>query len=214
MKTEKMLIANDAPGAERLLKELELILPTLNELIPLYKELDLGELDEKTALSMLSDRGATATEQFLSVIASNCLAIGANKHFVSQQVALQADFVAEFKAKVNEIVSEKPIELSASYFSYSPADRSYFVSEQTKIEIAESFKTYLTEPKQIEMFKAFENFKNALLELKKSFKDFAGYDYQGDLTDLVQRKNFNNELIIELDPKKITYFLRDKASKK
>ncbi len=214
MKTEKMLIANDAPGAERLLKELELILPTLNELIPLYKELDLGELDEKTALSMLSDRGATATEQFLSVIASNCLAIGANKHFVSQQVALQADFVAEFKAKVNEIVSEKPIELSASYFSYSPADRTYFVSEQTKIEIAESFKTYLTEPKQIEMFKAFENFKNALLELKKSFKDFAGYDYQGDLTDLVQRKNFNNELIIELDPKKITYFLRDKASKK
>lgn len=214
MKTEKMLIANDAPGAERLLKELELILPTLNELIPLYKELDLGELDEKTALSMLSDRGATATEQFLSVIASNCLAIGANKHFVSQQVALQADFVAEFKAKVNEIVSEKPIELSASYFSYSPADRSYFVSEQTKIEIAESFKTYLTEPKQIEMFKAFENFKNALLELKKSFKDFAGYDYQGDLTDLVQRKNFNNELIVELDPKKITYFLRDKASKK
>ncbi len=214
MKTEKMLIANDAPGAERLLKELELILPTINELIPLYKELDLGELDEKTALSMLSDRGATATEQFLSVIASNCLAIGANKHFVSQQVALQADFVAEFKAKVNEIVSEKPIELSASYFSYSPADRSYFVSEQTKIEIAESFKTYLTEPKQIEMFKAFENFKNALLELKKSFKDFAGYDYQGDLTDLVQRKNFNNELIIELDPKKITYFLRDKASKK
>ena len=214
MKTEKMLIANDAPGAERLLKELELILPTINELIPLYKELDLGELDEKTALSMLSDRGATATEQFLSVIASNCLAIGANKHFVSQQVALQADFVAEFKAKVNEIVSEKPIELSASYFSYSPADRSYFVSEQTKIEIAESFKTYLTEPKQIEMFKALENFKNALLELKKSFKDFAGYDYQGDLTDLVQRKNFNNELIIELDPKKITYFLRDKASKK
>ena len=214
MKTEKMLIANDAPGAERLLKELELILPTLNELIPLYKELDLGELDEKTALSMLSDRGATATEQFLSVIASNCLAIGANKHFVSQQVALQADFVAEFKAKVNEIVSEKPIELSASYFSYSPADRSYFVSEQTKIEIAESFKTYLTEPKQIEMFNALENFKNALLELKKSFKDFAGYDYQGDLTDLVQRKNFNNELIIELDPKKITYFLRDKASKK
>lgn len=214
MKTEKMLIANDAPGAERLLKELELILPTINELIPLYKELDLGELDEKTALSMLSDRGATATEQFLSVIASNCLAIGANKHFVSQQVALQADFVAEFKAKVNEIVSEKPIELSASYFSYSPADRSYFVSEQTKIEIAESFKTYLTEPKQIEMFKAFENFKNALLELKKSFKDFAGYDYQGDLTDLVQRKNFNNELIVELDPKKITYFLRDKASKK
>ena len=213
MKTEKMLIANDAPGAERLLKELELILPTLNELIPLYKELDLGELDEKTALSMLSDRGATATEQFLSVIASNCLAIGANKHFVSQQVVLQADFVAEFKAKVNEIVSEKPIELSASYFSYSPADRSYFVSEQTKIEIAESFKTYLTEPKQIEMFKAFENFKNALLELKKSFKDFAGYDYQGDLTDLVQRKNFNNELIVELDPKKITYFLRDKASK-
>ena len=214
MKTEKMLIANDAPGAERLLKELELILPTINELIPLYKELDLGELDEKTALSMLSDRGATATEQFLSVIASNCLAIGANKHFVSQQVALQADFVAEFKAKVNEIVSEKPIELSASYFSYSPADRSYFVSEQTKIEIAESFKTYLTEPKQIEMFKAFENFKNALLELKKSFKDFAGYDYQGDLTDLVQRKNFNNELIVELDPKKITYFLRDNASKK
>lgn len=63
------------------------------------------------------------------------------------------------------------------------------------------------------MFKAFENFKNALLELKKSFKDFAGYDYQGDLTDLVQRKNFNNELIVELDPKKITYFLRDKASK-
>jgi hypothetical protein len=213
MKTEKMLIANDAPGAERLFKELELILPTINELIPLYKELDLGELDEKTALSMLSDRGATATEQFLSVIASNCLAIGANKHFVSQQVILQADFVAEFKAKVNEIVSEKPIELSASYFSYSPADRSYFVSEQTKIEIAESFKTYLTEPKQIEMFKAFENFKNALLELKKSFKDFAGYDYQGDLTDLVQRKNFNNELIVELDPKKITYFLRDKASK-
>ena len=213
MKTEKMLIANDAPGAERLLKELELILPTINELVPLYNDLDLGELNEKTALSMLTDRGATATEQFLSVIASNCLAIGANKHFVSQQVALQADFVAEFKAKVNEIVSEKPIELSASYFSYSPADRSYFVSEQTKIEIAESFKTYLTEPKQIEMFKAFENFKNALLELKKSFKDFAGYDYQGDLTDLVQRKNFNNELIVELDPKKITYFIRDKASK-
>lgn len=214
MKTEKLLIANDAPGAERLIKNLELILPALNELVPLYNDLDLGELNEKTALSMLTDRGATATEQFLSVIASNCLAIGANKHFVSQQVALQADFVAEFKAKVNEIVSEKPIELSASYFSYSPADRSYFVSEQTKIEIAESFKTYLTEPKQIEMFKAFENFKNALLELKKSFKDFAGYDYQGDLTDLVQRKNFNNELIIELDPKKITYFLRDKASKK
>ena len=214
MKTEKLLIANDAPGAERLIKNLELILPALNELVPLYNDLDLGELNEKTALSMLTDRGATATEQFLSVIASNCLAIGANKHFVSQQVALQADFVAEFKAKVNEIVSEKPIELSASYFSYSPADRSYFVSEQTKIEIAESFKTYLTEPKQIEMFKAFENFKNALLELKKSFKDFAGYDYQGDLTDLVQRKNFNNELIVELDPKKITYFLRDKASKK
>ena len=214
MKTEKLLIANDAPGAERLIKNLELILPALNELVPLYNDLDLGELNEKTALSMLTDRGATATEQFLSVIASNCLAIGANKHFVSQQVALQADFVAEFKAKVNEIVSEKPIELSASYFSYSPADRTYFVSEQTKIEIAESFKTYLTEPKQIEMFKAFENFKNALLELKRSFKDFAGYDYQGDLTDLVQRKNFNNELIVELDPKKITYFLRDKASKK
>ena len=42
---------------------------------------------------------------------------------------------------------------------------------------------------------------------------FSRYDYQGDLTDLVQRKNFNNELIVELDPKKITYFLRDKASK-
>lgn len=213
MKTEKMLIANDAPGAERLLKELELILPTLNELIPLYKELDLGELDEKTALSMLSDRGATATEQFLSVIASNCLAIGANKHFVSQQVALQADFVAEFKAKVNEIVSEKPIELSASYFSYSPADRSYFVSENTKIEIAENFKTYLTDPKQIAMYNAFDKTKNALLELKKSFKEFAGYEYQGDLISLIQRKNFNNEIVIEINNQQIVQFLNNRSPK-
>ena len=213
MKTEKMLIANDAPGAERLLKELELILPTLNELIPLYKELDLGELDEKTALSMLSDRGATATEQFLSVIASNCLAIGANKHFVSQQVALQADFVAEFKAKVNEIVSKKPIELRSSYFSYSPADHSYFVSENTKIEIAENFKTYLTDPKQIAMYNAFDKTKNALLELKKSFKEFAGYEYQGDLISLIQRKNFNNEIVIEINNQQIVQFLNNRSPK-
>ncbi|MGL2992702.1 hypothetical protein [Flavobacterium sp. TSSA_36] len=213
MKTEKKLIANDAIGAERLIKQLELIIPTLNEISPLYQDLDLGELDEKTALSMITDRGATASEQFLSVIASNCLAIGANKHFVSQQVALQADFVAEFKAKINEVVSKKPIELSASYFSYSPADRSYFVSEQTKIEIAENFKTYLSDPKQIEMFKAFENFKNALLDLKKSFKDFAGYDYQGDLTELIQTKNYKNEFVTELDPKNLIYFIRERAPK-
>lgn len=213
MKTEKMLISNDAPGAERLIKHLELILPTLNELVPLYNDLDLGELNEKTALSMLTDSGATATEQFLSVIASNCYAIGANKHFVSQQVGLQADFVANFKEKVNEIIQKKPLELSSSYFSYSPADRSYCISEQTKIEITESFKTYLTDPKQIEMYNAFEKAKKALLELKKSFKDFAGYEYQGDLTELIQRKNYKNEFVSELDPKNLIYFIRDRTPK-
>jgi hypothetical protein len=213
MKTQKFLIANDVPGAERLLKELELIIPTLNELSPLYNELDLGELDEKTALSMLIDRGLTATEQFLSVIASNCLAIGANKHFVSQQVALQADFVTEFKAKINEVVSKKPIELSSSYFSYSPADHSYFVSENTKIEIAENFKTYLTDPKQIAMYNAFDKTKNALLELKKSFKEFAGYEYQGDLISLIQRKNFNNEIVIEINNQQIVQFLNNRSPK-
>ena len=49
--------------------------------------------------------------------------------------------------------------------------------------------------------------KNALLELKKSFKEFAGYEYQGDLISLIQRKNFNNEIVIEINNQQIVQFL-------
>ena len=60
---------------------------------------------------------------------------------------------------------------------------------------------------------SFDKTKNALLELKKSFKEFAGYEYQGDLISLIQRKNFNNEIVIEINNQQIVQFLNNRSPK-
>ncbi len=177
MKSEKLLIHEDLATAEREINKLESQIPILNKMVALYDELDLGKLDQKTALSLLIDKGATAGEMFLNVIAADCYATGnKNKHFVNQQVKAQEQTVFDFKNDVKKVLSEADNSINYSKFSYSESD-GYFISAQSKETIAEQNKIYLVDKKDIDYYEAVKDVCATISVLNKLTIERTGYNH-------------------------------------
>lgn len=177
MKTEKLLIHEDKTTAEREINRLETQIPILNKLVDLFDGLDLGKLDEKTALSLLIDKGETAGEMFLCAIAADALSTGSkNKHFISQQVLAQEKTVLEFKNDVKTVLSETERGIDYSKFSYSESV-GFFISAQSKEAIAEQNKIYLVDKKDIDYYQAVKEVCNAINVLNKLSIERTGYNH-------------------------------------
>lgn len=179
MKKERLLISEDRGAAEREIKKLESQIPILNNLIVLFDGLDLGKLDEKTALSLLVDNGATAGEMFLNAIAADCYATGnKNKHFVNQQVKAQEQTVLDFKNSIKTVLAQTERSLNYSKFSYSELD-GYFISEQSKEAIAEENKIYLYDEKEIKLYEDVLDLCAKINSVRESTKKLIGFDLVG-----------------------------------
>jgi hypothetical protein len=164
---KKLLISEDRVTADREIAKLESYIEVLNQLPEVYETLDLGKLnDEKTALSLLTDKGNTVSEIFLTAIAADAMSTGSkNKHFISQQVNAQKETVKNFKAEVSSVLDQTEKYFNFSQYSYDVGN-GYFISETTKELIIESHKKYLTEPSEIELYN----------EFKKSFEGLQSLD--------------------------------------
>lgn len=221
---KKLLISNDTDRAKKEIINLESKVSILNKLIPLFADLDLGALDNSTALKLLSDKGTTAGEMFLTAIASNAMAMGANKHFVSQQVKLQEDTVNKFKTEVKNILGTIGIYFDFSNYSYSDSD-GYYISDETKNLIFENCKIYLENSKDADYYNAVENVCDAINILNSMTKDITGRNHleirQGEFgAGGHQITRFNKEITLleslidvrsnepKPDPNKIVQFLK------
>lgn len=152
--TKKLLISNDTDRASKEIINLESKISILNDLTPLFYELDLGTLDSSTALTLLSDKGTTAGEMFLTAIATNAMAMGnVNKHFVNQQVKGQEDTVKNFKTEVKRVLDSIGTYFDFSNYSYSESD-GYYISDETKNLIFERNKIYLDSQKEVDYYNA------------------------------------------------------------
>lgn len=208
MKTQKFLVKDNKHEAEREVKMLESFIPTLNQLKEVYESLDLGELDEKTALSLLSDTGATAGEMFLNAIAADCLATGnRNKNFINQMVKSQEQTVNNFKTEVKRVLAECGY-FNSTRFSYSEID-GYFLTKESIKNIQESHKVYLTNENEIKLFKSFENASESLKSLRTDIESFSKINYHRPLMPFLERENnFNRELILDLNIESILELIK------
>ncbi len=222
MKSEKLLIHEDLATAEREVNKLESQIPILNKLVGLFDELDLGKLDEKTALSLLIDKGTTAGEMFLNVIAADCLATGnRNKHFINQQIKAQEQTVLDFKNDVKTVLNETERGIDYSKFSYSESV-GFFISVQSKEAIAEENKLYLVDKKDIEYYEAVKEVCKTINVLNRITIERTGYNHTTPsnfnsgfyISRLDKEINLLKEVIsassetTEPDPKKIFSILR------
>lgn len=165
MKTEKLLIHEDNQATIREIQKLESNIPQLQKLIKIFEGLDIGKLDEKTALSLLMNKGERAGEMFLKVIAADCLATGnRNKHFINQQIQAQESTVNSFKSEVRSLLEEIGTYFNFSDYSFE-VNKGYFISETQKELISERNKKYLTDPNEIEVYNEFKKTFQALESL-------------------------------------------------
>ena len=193
MKKERLLISEDKAAAEREIQRLESQIPIINNLIMLFNGLDLGKLDEKTALSLLVDNGATAGEMFLNAIAADCYATGnKNKHFVNQQVKAQEQTVLDFKNNIKTTLAQTERSLDYRKFSYSESD-GYFVSEQSKESIIEKHKKYLSDPEEIEIYNEFKKTFETLQNLDVLITKRTGKNAYYSLAPYFESVNFQNQ---------------------
>lgn len=212
MKTEKLLVSEDRAAAEREISKLELYIPILNELQGVYETLDLGRLDdEKTALSLLSDKGLSVGEAFLRAIAADALSTGSkNKHFIAQQVKLQEGTVKNFKAEVSLVLDQTEKYFDFSAYSYD-AGNGYFISEITKELITEKHKKYLTEPNEIELYNEFKKTFEGLQSLDLLLTKHTGKNAYYSLLPYFENANHTGQTSLFLNNHKILDLFRKKT---
>lgn len=207
MKTEKLLIQQDKAEAEREIVKLESYIPILNQLQGVFESLDLGKLDEKTAVTILLDRGNTAGEMFLNAIAADCYATGnKNKHFVNQQVNAQKETVDNFKSEIKSTLGQINGYADFSKYNYSETDLTYYISDSSKDAIIERYKRYLIDPKEIELYQEFEKTYKAMQDLNNAISKYKGTDTFYSLMPYFENKNhiggailfFNKKRVLEL----------------
>jgi hypothetical protein len=174
-----LLIKEDKHQAEREIKILESKTESLNGLVSLFMELDLGDLDNKTAISLLLDKGVTAGDYFLNSIEADYLSTGVkNKNLIELRRKEAQTIVDVFVYKVKEIL--KPIEsiCNLSFYSYDEG-KGYYVSKESKELISENHKIYLKDDKEIMIFQEFQKCFNSMENLKSKIDDFVGSSYSG-----------------------------------
>jgi hypothetical protein len=175
MKNQKILILDGSKESGEIISKLESFIPTLQQLNEIFESLDIGKLDKETAISLLKDKGKTASEKFLTVIAADCLSTGAkNKHFLDQQIKSQQPFVNEFVSKVEELLHwNKGIDFTQ--FSFSD-EIGYFLPYEAKEAIRESQKQYLSNDNDIEYYNAVQTVCDAIRNLNNLNTKYTGID--------------------------------------
>lgn len=191
MKKDRLLISEDRAAAEREIVKLKSYIGVLNQLQGVYETLDLGKLDEeKTALSLLTDKGATVSETFLTAIAADALSTGSkNRHFVNQQVKAQEETVKNFKAEVSLVLAKTENYFDFSIYSFNE-ENGYFLSENSKKLITEKHKRYLTEPDEIELYNEFKNTFEALRNLDLMMSKHTGKNAYYSLFPYFEQKDY------------------------
>jgi hypothetical protein len=208
MKNEILLISEDKATAEREIAKLQSYTGVLNELQGVYETLDLGRLDdEKTALSLLTDKGNTVSEIFLRAIAADALSTGSkNKHFVSQQVNSQQETVKNFKTEVSLVLDQTEKYFNFSMYNYSE-QAGYFISEPTKELIVERNKKYLSDPAEIEIYKEFKKIFMSLQNLDRLITKRTGKNSYYSLAPYFESVNYQNHTTQFFDANKILELL-------
>jgi hypothetical protein len=210
--TQKLLIKDNKGEADREIAILKSMIPTLNQLKEIYESLDLCVLDEKTALSLLSDRGATAGEMFLNAIAADALSTSKNKHFINQIVKSQENTVNNFKAEVKKVLDEVGY-FNSSRFNYSELN-GYYLSKESLEIIKESKKIFLNNPEEIKLFKSFESALESLESLRTEIERYSGANYNHLLTPILEREGFDRVIVLSLNIEKVLELIRDLKPKK
>jgi len=177
MSTQRLLLHEDSHNAQQEIKKLESFIPELQKLNEIFEGLDMGKLDEKTALSLLMDKGETVGEMFYSAIAADCMASGnKNRHFVNQQIKMQEPTVNNFKNEVKSLLEQFGTFFDFSKFSYSEGI-GYYVSEESKKAIRESNKMYLEDKRDIEYYNAVKAVCDAMNTLNRLTIERTGYNH-------------------------------------
>ncbi|MDR6845938.1 hypothetical protein [Flavobacterium granuli] len=173
MKNQK-LISEDQAAAEKEIRILESHIEVLNQLQNVYEDLDIGELNEKTALSLLLDRGETAGKQLENCVLADCAATNTtNKHIIASRINDIQPVINEFKREVNSILDQIGRYFDFSMFSFEEGN-GYFISELSKKIIIERHNVYLTNSTEIELFLEFEKAKIVLDNLNTKLNSFLG----------------------------------------
>ena len=211
MKKDRLLISEDKAAAEREIVKLQSYIEVLNQLQGVYETLDLGKLDEeKTALSLLTDKGATVSETFLTAIAADALSTGSkNRHFVNQQVKAQEETVKNFKAEVSLVLAQTEKYFDFSMYSFNE-ENGYYISEATKELITEKHKRYLTEPNEIELYNEFKKTFEALQNLDLMISKHTGKNAYYSLFPYFENVNHSSQTSLFLNNHKILDLFRKK----
>lgn len=208
MKKERLLISEDRATAEREIAKLQSYTEVLNQLQGVYETLDLGKLDDqKTALSLLTDKGNTVSEQFLRAIAADALSTGSkNRHFVNQQVKAQEETVKNFKAEVSSVLDETEKYFDFSMYSFDERN-GYFISEATQELIREKHKKYLSDPEEIEIYNEFKKTFENLQTLDRLITKRTGKNTYYSLAPYFESVNYQNQTIQFFSANKIMELL-------
>ena len=175
---EKILIANHAKNAISEIQQIENnVLPRLQELIDVYAVLDLPELDEKTALSLISDKGKTVKEIYETAIVADAFSTGQkNKNFVSTLLELQQPLINEFIKSVINAIKGIEIHFEHQYISYSTV-RGYYLSDESKEEIKEKHKLYISNEKDLMLYNAVKDVCTAIDTLNTVTIERSNYNH-------------------------------------
>lgn len=211
MKSEKLLVSEDKQGAEREIITLKQYAKILNGLKKVYTRLDLGQLDnEEIALGLLTNKGLSACESFKNAIIADCISTGnRNKNFIQSMLDMQEDFLLNFQREVREILDSLPSDLQLRHYSFNGE---YHISQITENTIKEKYKVYLSDPRQIEIYTAFQTAQENIKTLRTAFKNFAGHDHNGTLSSMIERRRLN-EIVVEPDLNQLLYFIKDHTPK-
>lgn len=206
---KKLLISEDRLTADREIAKLESYIEVLNQLQDVYETLDLGKLnDEKTALSLLTDKGNTVSEAFLTAIAADALSTGSkNRHFVNQQVKAQEGTVKNFKAEVSLVLDQTEKYFDFSMYSYGVGN-GYFISETAKESIVERNKKYLSDPEEIEIYNEFKKTFEALKNLDVLITKRTGKNAYYSLAPYFEAVNYHNQTSQVFNANKILELLK------
>ena len=208
---KKLLISEDRVTSDREITKLESYIEVLNQLQGVYETLDLGKLnEEKTALSMLTDKGNTVSEIFLTAIAADALSTGSkNKHFVNQQVKAQEETIKNFKAEISLVLAQTEKYFDFSMYSYDLGN-GYFISETKKELIIENHKKYLTEPNEIELYNEFKKTLEGLQSLDLLLSKHTGKNAYYSLFPYFEKENHSGQTSLFLNNNKILELFRRK----
>lgn len=205
MKTEKLLVSYNQSEAEKEISKLQSYIPIFNRLPEVFHMLDLGKANEEISMALLTDRGESAIKMFENAIVANCMAIGnPNKHFINAQLEIQKPTIGSFKSEIESILNEAEKYFSAGgKYSYSEAEATYLVTERTKEEIIESYKTHLSDDAEIELYNEFEKVHKALQSLNKALSKFNGRDNRYSLMHYFEKRDHTGDTISFLNKAKI-----------